>query len=89
MKEVRDQRKIHHIRLKRDDKGVLDWRVVCDQQSISKLRTTGNLDKVTCKNCRRISEERLEKIRKQVMPRVMKIPWVQEAVKDGVFDDDN
>jgi hypothetical protein len=85
---MRDTRKVHHLQLRRDENGVLDWRVVCDQLSISELRTSGKLEEVTCKNCRKISEAKLEKIRTKIMPRVMKIPWVKEAIKDGVFDVD-
>lgn len=86
MKEIRDTRKFHHIRLMGKS---LEWTIVCGQIGISKLRTTGNIDDVTCKNCRKISEKRMERIRREVMPRVMKIPWVKEAIKDGAFNDDS
>ena len=78
---------IHHVRLMSLDKE-LEWRIVCSEQLEEKAETTGNIGKVTCKNCREKSEARLKRIQEKYGLRIGKIPWVKEAVNDGVFEQD-
>ena len=80
---------VHAVRLMGDP---MKWTVVCTETLPKKnQKTVGSAytEKITCKKCLEICEARLEIIKKEYMPRIMKIPWVGEAIEDGVFKDES
>lgn len=86
MDDVEEKAIVHAIRLMGDE---LVWKVLCsetiptsDQNVINSTR----IEKITCPKCLEIANARLEYIREVVMPRIMEIPWVEEAISDGVFE---
>jgi hypothetical protein len=77
--------KIHHIRLMRNNKDGLEWRLVCSEKLVNKEKVVGRIEMATCPSCREKTEARLKRISKKYNPLIDKIPWVEEAIKDGVI----
>ena len=83
-----EEKIIHHTRLMRKNGNDLEWRIVCNEQLIDNEEVTGNIDKISCPSCREKTEARLKHIQEEYGSKIAAIPWVKEAIKDGVFEDD-